>query len=169
MLDVTPAARAQTFLDRFGEALDKPDIEAAVAMFAEDSYWRDLVSFTWNIKTVEGRDADPGHADPLPRDGEAARLARRREGAGDGGRRRARGVVHVRDRGRARLRPRSHQGRPHLDVADHHGRAQGFRGEGRASPARSAPGTASMSVPRAGRRRARRSSRRSASRSSPMS
>ncbi len=56
MLDVTPSARAQAFLDRFGEALEKPDIEAAVAMFAEDSYWRDLVSFTWNIKTVEGRD-----------------------------------------------------------------------------------------------------------------
>ena len=56
MLDVTPAARAQVFLDRFGEALAKPDIEAAVSMFAEDCYWRDLVSFTWNIKTVEGRD-----------------------------------------------------------------------------------------------------------------
>ena len=55
MLDVTPAARTQAFLDRFGEALAKPDIEAAVAMFAEDSYWRDLVSFTWNIKTMEGR------------------------------------------------------------------------------------------------------------------
>ena len=23
-------------------------------MFDEDSYWRDLVSFTWNIKTMEG-------------------------------------------------------------------------------------------------------------------
>ena len=25
-------------------------------MFAEDAYWRDLVSFTWNIKTMEGRE-----------------------------------------------------------------------------------------------------------------
>ena len=25
-------------------------------MFATDSFWRDLVAFTWNIKTVEGRD-----------------------------------------------------------------------------------------------------------------
>lgn len=24
--------------------------------FALDSFWRDLVSFTWNIKTVEGRE-----------------------------------------------------------------------------------------------------------------
>ena len=33
-------------------------------MFAEESYWRDLVSFTWNIKTIEGRDeiADMLHA-----------------------------------------------------------------------------------------------------------
>ena len=56
MLDVTPSARAQTFLDLFGEALEKPDIDAAVAMFAEESYWRDLVSFTWNLKTMEGRE-----------------------------------------------------------------------------------------------------------------
>ncbi len=25
-------------------------------MFGKDSYWRDLVSLTWNIKTSEGRD-----------------------------------------------------------------------------------------------------------------
>lgn len=25
-------------------------------MFADDCYWRDLVAFTWNIKTVEGHD-----------------------------------------------------------------------------------------------------------------
>ena len=35
MLDVTPAARAQAFLDRFGEALAKPDIDAAVAMYLD--------------------------------------------------------------------------------------------------------------------------------------
>ena len=29
---------------------------AAAAMFATECYWRDLVAFTWNIKTVEGRD-----------------------------------------------------------------------------------------------------------------
>ena len=28
----------------------------AVAMFGVESYWRDLVAFTWNIKTMEGRD-----------------------------------------------------------------------------------------------------------------
>ena len=25
-------------------------------MFTADCYWRDLVSFTWNIKTLEGQD-----------------------------------------------------------------------------------------------------------------
>ena len=55
MLDVTPTAKAQAFLDGFEAALAKPDIDAVVSMFAEDGYWRDLVSFTWNIKTMEGR------------------------------------------------------------------------------------------------------------------
>jgi putative flavoprotein involved in K+ transport len=55
MLDSTPAAKAQAFLDRFEEALAKPDIAAVAALFEADGYWRDLVSFTWNIKTMEGR------------------------------------------------------------------------------------------------------------------
>ncbi len=56
MLDTTPQARAQAFLSKFEAALAAGDAEAAAKMFAPDSYWRDLVSFTWNIKTVEGRD-----------------------------------------------------------------------------------------------------------------
>ncbi|MEM9798528.1 MAG: NAD(P)/FAD-dependent oxidoreductase [Pseudomonadota bacterium] len=54
MLDTTTADQAQTFLDDFGAALEAGDIAAAKAMFLDDSYWRDLVTFTWNIKTVEG-------------------------------------------------------------------------------------------------------------------
>jgi putative flavoprotein involved in K+ transport len=56
MLDTTPNARLQSFLAKFDAALAAGDIDAAVAMFAADSYWRDLVAFTWNIKTMEGRD-----------------------------------------------------------------------------------------------------------------
>ena len=56
LLDTTPNARLQAFLGKFDAALAAGDIDAAVAMFAVDSYWRDLVAFTWNIKTVEGRD-----------------------------------------------------------------------------------------------------------------
>jgi putative flavoprotein involved in K+ transport len=56
MLDTTPTGRMETFLSRFEEALTAGDIDAAVAMFADECYWRDLVTFTWNIKTMEGRD-----------------------------------------------------------------------------------------------------------------
>ena len=56
MLDSSPNDQTTEFLDRFGAALEKGDIDAAVAMFQADSYWRDLVSFTWNIRTMEGKD-----------------------------------------------------------------------------------------------------------------
>ena len=52
----TPTETVTGWLTDFGAALERGDIDAATAMFAEESYWRDLVSFTWNIKTVEGRD-----------------------------------------------------------------------------------------------------------------
>ncbi|MGW4398483.1 NAD(P)-binding domain-containing protein [Amycolatopsis nivea] len=56
----TPQARVEDWLARFEAALAARDIEAASALFAVDSYWRDLVSFTWNLKTVEGRDGIAG-------------------------------------------------------------------------------------------------------------
>jgi putative flavoprotein involved in K+ transport len=56
MLDTTPQARAQTLLDRLGSALAAGDPQVAANLFASESYWRDLVAFTWNIKTVEGRE-----------------------------------------------------------------------------------------------------------------
>ena len=56
MLDTTLQDEVNAFLQSFGKALEQGDIDAAVAHFLEDSYWRDLVSFTWNLKTCEGRD-----------------------------------------------------------------------------------------------------------------
>ena len=56
MLDMTLADQTQAFLDDFGNALEGDDIDGACGMFQDDCYWRDLVSFTWNIKTVEGKD-----------------------------------------------------------------------------------------------------------------
>lgn len=56
----TPQARVDAWLNRFETALVARDAEAAAALFAVDSYWRDLVSFTWTIKTVEGRDGVTG-------------------------------------------------------------------------------------------------------------
>ena len=57
MLDTTLDARVQAFLDKFEAALVAGDLDAAVGMFAPECYWRDLVAFTWNIKTMEGREA----------------------------------------------------------------------------------------------------------------
>ncbi|MCX8556589.1 NAD(P)-binding domain-containing protein [Mycobacterium sp. SMC-16] len=53
---VSPQQRVETWLANFEAALAAQDIDGAVGMFAVDSFWRDLVAFTWNIKTVEGRD-----------------------------------------------------------------------------------------------------------------
>jgi putative flavoprotein involved in K+ transport len=49
------AAEVDQWLTSFGEALAAGDAAAAAEHFAEDGFWRDLVAFTWNIKTVEGR------------------------------------------------------------------------------------------------------------------
>jgi putative flavoprotein involved in K+ transport len=56
MLDKTPTARVETLLARFDQALQAGKVEEAVTLFAAECYWRDLVAFTWNIKTMEGRD-----------------------------------------------------------------------------------------------------------------
>lgn len=52
----TPAERVDRWLADFESALRSRDIAAVTAMFATDCYWRDLVAFTWNLKTVEGRE-----------------------------------------------------------------------------------------------------------------
>lgn len=56
MLDTTTQDEVTQFLDSFGKALEQGDIDAVTAHFLDDCYWRDLVSFTWNLKTCEGRD-----------------------------------------------------------------------------------------------------------------
>ena len=44
------------WLSKFDDSLKNNDFSLAASMFnGEDSYWRDLVSFTWNIKTMEGQ------------------------------------------------------------------------------------------------------------------
>ncbi len=56
MLNDSPAAKVDTILAKLGRALESGDVDAAVNLFQEDCYWRDLVTFTWNLKTLEGRD-----------------------------------------------------------------------------------------------------------------
>ncbi len=53
----TPSEQIDRWLAAFGAALDSRDITATTGLFLDDCYWRDLVAFTWNITTLEGRDA----------------------------------------------------------------------------------------------------------------
>jgi putative flavoprotein involved in K+ transport len=51
-----PQQRVDAWFAAFEAALAARDVPKAAAMFSTDSYWRDLVAFTWNLRTVEGRD-----------------------------------------------------------------------------------------------------------------
>ncbi len=50
---MTPKA----WLDSFAGALARGDIADALELFGPECYWRDLVAFTWDIETAEGRSA----------------------------------------------------------------------------------------------------------------
>ena len=49
-------AAVSKWLAKFEAALSKKDIKAAAKLFKKECFWRDLVSFTWNIKTLESRE-----------------------------------------------------------------------------------------------------------------
>ena len=48
---------ARAWLAAFGSALAAHDVAGAAALFGDECFWRDLAAFTWNVKTLEGRDA----------------------------------------------------------------------------------------------------------------
>lgn len=125
MLDKAPAKKLSDVLDQLSAALAAGDIDGAVGCFQEDCYWRDLVTFTWNIKTMEGRDQVRDMLmSQLAKDkaielGACERRRRHRE------RRAARRLDQFRNGGCARLRPYQAEERQDLDAAHHHGRAEG--------------------------------------------
>jgi putative flavoprotein involved in K+ transport len=47
-------AGVTSWLERFSAALTSGDADAAAALFTPDCFWRDLIAFTWNIRTFEG-------------------------------------------------------------------------------------------------------------------
>ncbi|MBR7539771.1 NAD(P)/FAD-dependent oxidoreductase, partial [Mycobacterium tuberculosis] len=47
---------ATGWLNDFASTLGSRDIEAAMGLFAATSFWRDLVSFSWNLTTTETHD-----------------------------------------------------------------------------------------------------------------
>ena len=122
---------------RFESALKARDVAAAARLFATESYWRDLVAFTWNLKTVEGRDgvADLLTRDPRPRPTPSASPTEEPPDEADG-------VVTAWidfetavGRGRGLLRLTRRTARTRLDPAHHAVRAQGPRGAARHAPA----------------------------------
>lgn len=56
MLDISPATKIDTALAKLEKVFASGDIDAAVNLFQADCYWRDLVTFTWNLKTLEGHE-----------------------------------------------------------------------------------------------------------------
>ncbi len=52
----TATEQARSWLGDFGDALERGDADGVAALFHAESYWRDLVAFTWNITTTEGPD-----------------------------------------------------------------------------------------------------------------
>ncbi|AVM63664.1 FAD-dependent oxidoreductase [Dietzia sp. oral taxon 368] len=54
--DANADQMVETWLNEFGAALSAGDTERAAELFEADGCWRDFVSFTWNIRTLEGRD-----------------------------------------------------------------------------------------------------------------
>lgn len=57
MTTLTPTQEVQLWLADFENALEQRDIASVLTLFGEECYWRDLVAFTWNLKTLEGKDA----------------------------------------------------------------------------------------------------------------
>jgi putative flavoprotein involved in K+ transport len=57
MQEAAQLSEAGAWLANLGKALDARDIPGALELFVEDCYWRDFLSLTWNIKTMEGKPA----------------------------------------------------------------------------------------------------------------
>jgi putative flavoprotein involved in K+ transport len=54
---VTATQQARQWLDNFEETLNSDNPAQAADLFEGVGFWRDLVTMTWNIKTMEGREA----------------------------------------------------------------------------------------------------------------
>src|SRR5689334_1115705 len=53
----TAPAETQRWLESFEAALSAQDAAAAAALFLDDGFWRDILAFTWTIRTMSGRPA----------------------------------------------------------------------------------------------------------------
>ncbi len=55
--DRSPDCEIADWLSRFDEFASNGHVAGAVELFLPDAFWRDIVAFTWNLHTAEGRDA----------------------------------------------------------------------------------------------------------------
>lgn len=53
----TPTEQLAAWVNRLGERLAQRELDGALELFAEDCYWRDLLLFSWNLVTLEGKPA----------------------------------------------------------------------------------------------------------------
>ncbi len=53
----TPTAAAEAWLGSFAAALVGGEPQAVLRLFGPECFWRDLVAFTWNLRTEEGPEA----------------------------------------------------------------------------------------------------------------
>ena len=53
---VSADAAVEQWLAAFDEALRSGEADRAAELFDTEGYWRDFVAFTWNLKTLEGRE-----------------------------------------------------------------------------------------------------------------
>ena len=56
MTQSSPTQLVSAWLADLDRALAKRDSAAAAKLFGEECFWRDLIAFTWNLKTCESRD-----------------------------------------------------------------------------------------------------------------
>jgi putative flavoprotein involved in K+ transport len=56
MLEIAPTKQATAWLESLAKALSAGDVASAANLFVDDCYWRDLLTFTWNVTTMEGRE-----------------------------------------------------------------------------------------------------------------
>ena len=62
----TVTERATDWLSAFAKAVNAGDVAGATAMFDDaECFWRDLVFFTWNLKTAEGKEDLNGQVSTL--------------------------------------------------------------------------------------------------------
>src|SRR5262245_4050806 len=50
----TPTTIASEWLRHFGEAFEQRDTERAADLFIAEGWWRDLLAFTWDLRTFHG-------------------------------------------------------------------------------------------------------------------